>query len=80
MGDLPALPRQLRVSLDGEAPRVVPTERYVIAKTRALKEFGYSNLQTATVREQLQHVLAGHTMDNGLDVVGMFIKRDLADQ
>jgi len=80
MSQLKPLPATVTVSLEGEAPRTVLTERYVHAKTKALKEFGYGNLLASTVREQLQHALAGHTMEQGLDVIGMFIERDLVKE
>lgn len=71
------LPISIRIKQDDEPECRVDTERYVQAKLRALKEFGYSTLTATTVREQLGHVLEDHTMDEGLDVIGMFIKGDI---
>lgn len=62
------LPRQIYIDQDGEHNRV-DTEKYVKAKTIALKEFGYSSITEDDVREQLQHLLDGHDMNQGLTIV-----------
>lgn len=71
------LPKTIKISIDHEEPRTVPTEAYVKGKLASLKEFGYATLTADAVREQLQHALDKHDMDNGLNVIGMFIKGDL---
>lgn len=73
---LPELPLRVQVTIEDDPPRTVNTIDYVRAKQKSLKEFGYGTLLITEVKEQLQHALAGHTMEQGLDVIGMFIKRD----
>lgn len=52
--------------------------QYIKAKLRALREFGYSTLTEDVVRDQLALAEAGKTMEEGLDVIGMFISDDLS--
>ncbi|MFA5366686.1 MAG: hypothetical protein WC333_02280 [Dehalococcoidia bacterium] len=54
---------------------IVSAQDYIDAKTKDLRDFGYSNLTTEEVGIQLEKVI------NGLDdltVIGMFIADDLA--
>lgn len=62
---------------DDEHPKTVNRAHYVKAKTRALREFGYSNLTEGAVNEQLQAVLDGGSLRTGeLDIIGSFIAND----
>jgi hypothetical protein len=53
--------------------KVVHVDLYVRSKRRDLVEFGYSGLTEETVRKQLEAVRTG----GDLDVIGMFIEKDL---
>lgn len=70
------LPKQIEIDQDGDRGWV-DTEKYIKAKTKALQEFGYGSISENDVWEQLQHVLDGHKMDQGLTVIGMFINNDI---
>jgi len=48
-------------------------QQYIDAKTKDLREFGYTNLDQKTVRKQLDLVLAGKPPT---DVIGHFIADD----
>jgi len=48
-------------------------QQYIDAKTKDLREFGYSNLTPEHVEQQLQYVLEGR---KPLDVIGNFIEGD----
>ena len=63
----------IRIEVNDETKSVY-AEDYIKAKTKQLREFGYSNLLENTVREQLAKVLA---KDKNLDVIGMFIKEEV---
>jgi hypothetical protein len=52
---------------------VVEKAKYVRAQTRALQEYGYSDLTEAHVSGQIDKALKGEK----LDVIGMFIEKDL---
>lgn len=71
-----ALPKQIEIDQEGDRGWV-DTEKYIKAKTAALQEFGYKSVAAADVREQLQHVLDGHDMNEGLTVIGMFLQNDI---
>lgn len=53
----------------GEAPR----EKYVAAKTRQLREFGYTDLTEKTVDEELSALLAGKP----LTIIGKFMEGEV---
>lgn len=63
---------RLKVEING---RMVTTEReaYVKAKTKQLREFGYSDLSKEHVSEQVDAVLSG----TSLSVIGMFMKEEI---
>jgi hypothetical protein len=65
------LPRFVLINKD--EPRIVDSVDYVAAKTKDLREYGYSGLTEDAVSEQLLKVLEGEKPD----VIGMFIKNDL---
>lgn len=71
------LPGTIKIQQEDDPVRTVDTEKYIAAKLAALKEFGYASLTTADIREQLGHVIAGHTMEEGLTVIGMFMQDDI---
>lgn len=71
-------PKLIRLTQDDDPPRTVSVDDYVKAKTKALREFGYASLTEADAREQLEHVLAGHDMSNGLTVIGMFMRDEIS--
>jgi hypothetical protein len=56
-----------------EDGRVVSKKDYITAKTKALKEFGYTSLTEKEVSEQLDKILKGEE----LSVIGMFMKDDI---
>ena len=54
-----------------------PRETYVAAKTKDLRNFGYSGLTEKEVADQLQAVLDGGTLSDGrLTIIGSFIEND----
>jgi hypothetical protein len=66
------IPKTLK--LVGYSPyREVDTQVYIIAKTKQLKEFGYSNLTIDEVTEQLKNVY----FEKPLNIIGQFIKEDI---
>ena len=56
-----------------EDGRIVAKKDYITAKTKALKEFGYTNLTEKEVAEQLDKILKGEK----LSVIGMFMEGDI---
>lgn len=62
----------IKIDLNGRTVRV-EKERYIAAKTKDLREFGYEGLGTEEVADQLEKVLAGEE----LNVIGMFIEKDI---
>lgn len=62
----------ITILIDGQK-KVVNKAAYIRAKTRQLREFGYSSLTTQDVREQLDKHLAGEE----LDVIGMFLQDEV---
>jgi len=68
------LPKTIRVrEKDSDREGEVDTAKYVKAKTRDLREFGYSTLTEDEVRSQIIAVLNGEK----LNVIGMFIEGDI---
>lgn len=53
--------------------KVVSKEAYIVAKTKDLIEFGYTDLTNKTVEEQLEKVLKGEE----LSIIGKFIEGDI---
>ena len=51
----------------------VSKQRYINAKLKVLREFGYTDLEEKTVSEQLEKVINGEE----LNVIGMFIEDDI---
>lgn len=60
-----------------DAPRRINKYDYVKAKVKQLKEFGYESLTFEDAASQLEHVLAGHDMEQGLTVIGMFMRDEV---
>jgi len=52
---------------------LVDKEDYIVARTKDLKEFGYSSITEDDVRSQLEKVFKGEV----LSVIGLFIKDDI---
>lgn len=63
---------QIKIDLDGRKV-VVDKYVYITAKTKDLIEFGYSNLTSNQVSDQLERVLN----NQDLDAIGMFIQKDI---
>lgn len=53
---------------------VVHKSKYIAAKTKALREFGYTALTESDVAEQVEKILKG---EEKLSVIGMFCKDDI---
>jgi hypothetical protein len=62
---------------DWPEPRVVTKAQYARAKWKQLKEFGYATLTLEHTLEQLELVLAGKTMKDGLTVIGKFMEGEV---
>jgi hypothetical protein len=62
----------IKIKVDGKT-YTVPRARYVIAKTKQLKEFGYANLTAGEVDLELTKILEGKTLKTGLTVIGGFM-------
>lgn len=62
------------ISVDGRPKKRVSRADYVRAKTRQLREFGYSNLTEDEVNTQITAILDGKL----LDVIGMFMKDEVS--
>lgn len=69
---------KLRLTLDGEYKGEVDRAHYVKAKTKQLREFGYTDLTEKTVDEQVTAVLEGKELMEGMTVIGGFIKGEIA--
>jgi len=52
---------------------LVDKEDYIVARTKDLKEFGYSSITENDVRSQLEKVFKGEV----LSVIGLFIEDDI---
>lgn len=71
------LPITIKVRLsEDDRQREVLTGVYISAKTKALRDFGYTNLTEDTVKEQIEKILAGEK----LSVIGMFIESDIVKE
>ena len=62
----------IKVDLEGQVVTITK-EKYIKAKTKDLREFGYVNLTEEGVAQQLEKVLNKET----LSVIGMFIEKDI---
>ena len=56
-----------------EDGRLVAKKDYITAKTKALKEYGYTDLTEKEVSDQLDKILKGES----LSVIGMFMEDDI---
>jgi len=54
--------------------RIVLKSDYITAKTKDLREFGYTGLHESDVSEQVDKILKKET---DLSVIGMFCEKDL---
>jgi len=66
------LPKEIYVKVDGKEG-MVDTDKYIIAKTGDLQEFGYADLTEETVKEQLLKILNKEK----LSVIGVFMEGDI---
>lgn len=65
----------VKVNLEGRVT-TVSKEKYIKAKTKDLKDFGYTNLTEKDVTDQLEKVLN----KENLSVIGMFIEKDIVQK
>jgi hypothetical protein len=66
----------MKVRIDGTL-REVNRADYVRAKTKQLREFGYTDLTEEQVSEQIDALLAGKTFGKGLTVIGKFMEGEV---
>ena len=66
----------ITINNDEYEPIQVDRNAYVKAKTKDLREFGYADITEEAVSEQLAAALSG----DDLNVIGIFIKRDLYEK
>ena len=66
------LPEEIQIEVD-DKKGMVNTDKYIKSKTGDLREFGYNDLTETAVREQLLKILNNEE----LDVIGMFIEKDI---
>lgn len=66
----------MKFKIDGKS---VECDRaaYVKAKTKQLREFGYPSLTEREVNEQIDCLIAGKTLGNGLTVIGKFMEEEV---
>ena len=65
----------IKVDLEGQVVTITK-EKYIKAKTKDLKNFGYANLTEKDVADQLEKVINKET----LSVIGMFIEKDIVQE
>lgn len=66
----------INVKIHGNPRRVLRSD-YVKAKTKDLREFGYSELTEAEVDEQITAIQEGQKLGKGLSVIGKFMEDDI---
>ena len=64
------------IRVDGQM-KTVGRKAYITAKTKQLVEFGYGGLTEETVTAQLDAVLAGKKLGEGLTVIGAFMQDEV---
>ncbi len=62
----------LNLSIDGEKLSA-PRNAYAKAKLKQLSEFGYNDLDLKTVQSEIDMILAGKTLKDGLTIIGGFM-------
>jgi len=67
---------ELRVNLNGRKGFVRRSD-YVRVKTKQLRDFGYGNLTYADVDKQVDALLEGKKLGEGLTVIGAFMKDEV---
>ncbi len=67
---------KIAVEIDGKK-LIFPREEYVKAKTKQLREFGYTNLTTDEVDKQIDALITGKTFGKGLTVIGGFMQDEI---
>lgn len=66
----------MKINIDGKKMDV-ERAAYVKAKTKQLREFGYSDLKESHVDEQITALLSGKEFGDGLTVIGVFMKDEI---
>jgi len=67
----------IRVKIDDNPAMTVSRVAYVEAKTKQLREFGYTTLTKDHVNEQVDAVLSKKEFGDGLTVIGMLMKDEI---
>lgn len=67
---------EIEVNIEGRHG-MVDRAAYVTAKTKQLREFGYSGLQEHEVSDQIDALLAGKDIGSGLTVIGKFMEGEV---
>ena len=70
------LVRPLRINLEGKIVEVA-RDAYVKAKTKQMRQFGYTDLDEAHVNSQIDALLAGKKIGDGLTVIGKFMEGEV---
>jgi hypothetical protein len=66
----------IKVKIEGVTGEV-PREKYVKAKCKQLREFGYGNLTPLEVDEQITALLDRKEVGKGLTVIGVFMEEEV---
>jgi len=69
--------KTLKIKIEDKPEMEVPREAYVKAKTKQLREFGYSTLTESHVDEQVDAVLQKKEFGKGMTVIGVFMKKEI---
>ena len=67
---------KLKLEIDYQTA-IAERTHYVKAKTKQLRKFGYANLKESEVDAQVTAILEGKTLENGLTVIGGFMKDEI---
>lgn len=71
--------KTLIISIDGSPKSEVPRDKYVKAKTKQMREFGYPSLTEQECDNQITALLAGKEFGKGLTVIGMFMEGEVLE-
>ena len=66
----------MKFNIDGKIMDV-PRAAYVKAKTKQLREFGYPSLSESEVDAQIDALIQGKQLSDGLTVIGKFMEREI---
>lgn len=67
---------KLKIKLEGRE-YTVPRKAYAIKKTAQLREFGYPSLTVDELEKQIDALLSGKNLGDGLTVIGMFMEGEV---